>query len=222
MAKTHPIRYLKPIGMKESLPLGELQVLDLRLFSKQKIRYEVGATPLLYLFYFTIRYERGRSASTEDVTLDQLCTNSSDSDDDEPMQWRRVSKIRRSLQYPKSTPKQNTRPTDLPENLVNISKIKKEFENGFGSNFLKPPNFDLSSPDHKYQNECKSETSNKNVKKASFITADSLRDIRGKLKRLSDESLYKDDILASPVESNNSNNSINVNINNELSRHCET
>lgn len=130
------------------------------------------------------------------------------------MEWRRVSKIRRSLQYPKSTPKFSTRPTDLPVNTVNISKIKRDFENGFSSSFLKPPNLELASPgsDNNNRHECRSESNGKSVKKASFITADSLRDIRGKLKRLSDESLYKDDILASPVESINSNNSINVNI----------
>lgn len=140
--------------------------------------------------------------------MDQLRANSSDSDDDEPMEWRRVSKIRRSLQYPKSTPKFSTRPTDLPVNLVNISKIKRDFENGFSSSFLKPPSLELASPGSDNRNE----SSPKSVKKASFITADSLRDIRGKLKRLSDESLYKDDILASPVESVTSNNSINVNM----------
>lgn len=149
------------------------------------------------------------------MTLDQLRANSSDSDDDEPMEWRRVSKIRRSLQYPKSTPKFSTRPTDLPLNSVNISKIKRDFENGFRSSFLKPSNLEMGSPgnDNNNRNECRSESSSsscKSVKKASFITADSLRDIRGKLKRLSDESLYKDEILASPVESINSNNSINV------------
>lgn len=176
-----------------------------------KIGSHLTHTPFQSIF----RYERGKSASTEDVTLDQIRANSSDSDDDEPMEWRRVSKIRRSLQYPKSTPKISTRPTDLPENLVNISKIKRDFENGFSSNFLKPPNLELGSPgsDSNNRNECKIESTSKNVKKASFITADSLRDIRGKLKRLSDESLYKDDILSSPVESINSNNSINVNIN---------
>ncbi|XP_037050568.1 uncharacterized protein LOC119084610 isoform X1 [Bradysia coprophila] len=152
-------------------------------------------------------YERGRSASTEDVTLEQLRANSSDSDDDEPMEWRRVSKIRRSLQYPKSMPKLSTRPTDLPANLVNISKIKRDFESGFSSGFLKPTQLKLSSPSSDDGNE----TNCKSVKKASFITADSLRDIRGKLKRLSDESLYKDDILASPVESINSiNDEINT------------
>lgn len=122
-----------------------------------------------------------------------------------------MSKIRRSLQYPKTTPKFSTRPTDLPENLVNISKIKRDFENGFRSSFLKPSSLELaSSPGSDQDNRI--ESSCKSVKKASFITADSLRDIRGKLKRLSDESLYKDDILASPVESMSSNNSINVSL----------
>lgn len=157
------------------------------------------------------RYERGKSASIEDVTSDHLRVNSSDSDDDEPMEWRRVSKIRRSLQYPKTTPKFSTRPTDLPVNVVNISKIKRDFENGFSKSFLQPSNMELVSPGSDNRNEImRNETNGKSVKKASFITADSLRDIRGKLKRLSDESLYKDDILASPVESISSNNSINV------------
>lgn len=169
---------------------------------------------LVFIHYippsFPSRYERGRSASIEDVTSEHLRANSSDSDDDEPMEWRRVSKIRRSLQYPKSTPKFSTRPTDLPENLVNISKIKQDFENGFGKSFFKPLNMEVESPGSDTRSETTS-SSGKSVKKASFITADSLRDIRGKLKRLSDESLYKDDILASPVESITSNSSsINV------------
>lgn len=50
-------------------------------------------------------------------------------EDDDPIEWRRVSKIRRSLQYPKaSAPRYSSRPTDLPE--VNISKIKKDLEIG--------------------------------------------------------------------------------------------
>lgn len=84
-------------------------------------------------------YERGRSASTEDIvsTVYDNCYN--DDDNDGPIEWKRVSKIRRSLQYPKErAPKYSSRPTDLPENLVSISQIKKDLEFGYrngNSNF---------------------------------------------------------------------------------------
>lgn len=44
----------------------------------------------------------------------------------------------------------------------------------------------------------------KQTKKASFITAESLKEVRGKLRRLSDESLYKDDILSQSDDLNKS------------------
>lgn len=48
----------------------------------------------------------------------------------ESTDWRRVSKLRRSLQFPKiASTKINSRPLDLPENSVNVAKIRSEFEN---------------------------------------------------------------------------------------------
>lgn len=65
---------------------------------------------------------RGKSVSNEDLA----------DDDPEPCEWKRVSKIRRSLQYPKVTSpaKYSSRPLDLPENLVSVSRIRQELENG--------------------------------------------------------------------------------------------
>lgn len=61
-------------------------------------------------------------------------------DDFEPCEWRRISKLRRSLQLPSSRSsssssirnayKFGSRPLDLPENLVSVSKIREELENG--------------------------------------------------------------------------------------------
>ncbi|XP_055685366.1 uncharacterized protein LOC129791303 isoform X3 [Lutzomyia longipalpis] len=133
---------------------------------------------------------RGKSVSNEDLADDDL----------EPCEWKRVSKIRRSLQYPKVTSpaKYSSRPLDLPENLVSVSRIRQELENGRRlDRAMRNNHVDLAAldsilkgapdPDHK------SET--KTPKKATFITAESLKEIRGKLRKLSDESLYKDDIL---------------------------
>ncbi|GAB0095445.1 hypothetical protein DMENIID0001_108320 [Sergentomyia squamirostris] len=133
---------------------------------------------------------RGKSVSNEDLA----------DDDPEPCEWKRVSKIRRSLQYPKVTSpaKYSSRPLDLPENLVSVSRLRQELENGRRLDLaMRNNHVDLAAldsilkgapdPDHK------SET--KTTKKATFITAESLKEIRGKLRKLSDESLYKDDIL---------------------------
>lgn len=48
-------------------------------------------------------------------------------------------------------------------------------------------------------------TTTKVKKAATFLTSDSLKEIRNKLRRLSDESLYKDDILISGASSTSSN-----------------
>lgn len=61
-----------------------------------------------------------------------------DHDDDfEPCEWRRISRLRRSLQLPnnntssiRNVHKFGSRPLDLPENLVSVSKIREEIENG--------------------------------------------------------------------------------------------
>lgn len=94
---------------------------------------------------------RGKSISNEDLSP---CTPNGpqqsqlgekrepngivDTDDDfEPCEWRRISKLRRSLQLPSNSNssirnayKFGSRPLDLPENLVSVSKIRDELENG--------------------------------------------------------------------------------------------
>lgn len=66
--------------------------------------------------------------STEDLTSNFDHDQFSD-DDADPRQWRRVSTIRRSLQYPKSSaPQYKSRPTDLPLNTGSVSKIKRDWE----------------------------------------------------------------------------------------------
>lgn len=53
-----------------------------------------------FLFYSCSFSTRGRSVSIEDLTnFDE----SNFDDDVEPSEWKRVSKIRRSLQFPKSS-----------------------------------------------------------------------------------------------------------------------
>lgn len=95
---------------------------------------------------------RGKSVSNEDLSPgangpqsllgEKQSSNGSavDTEDDlEPCEWRRISKLRRSLQLPNSNRssasirnayKFGSRPLDLPENLVSVSKIREELENG--------------------------------------------------------------------------------------------
>lgn len=145
-------------------------------------------------------YDRGKSASTEDLSINY--DNDHSDNDASPMEWRRVSKIRRSLQYPKSeAPRYGSRPKDLPENLVNISQIKRELQ--IGHRLSSPtPSFvkrnSLEQSTQEFVAATNDPETKQIVKKASLINADSLQGIRNKLKRLSDESLYKDDMVTTP------------------------
>ncbi|CRL01036.1 CLUMA_CG014241, isoform A [Clunio marinus] len=146
---------------------------------------------------------RGRSASIEDLTnIDE----SSFDGDVEPCEWKRVSKIRRSLQFPKTSETRRfyTRPPDLPENSVNVLKIKQDIENIENSRRLntamKNNHVDFVALDsilkesslnsqHDDDDDKKDETKDSNC-----ITADSLKEIRRRLKKLNNETdLYKDD-----------------------------
>lgn len=150
-------------------------------------------------------YDRGKSASTEDLSIN-YDNDQSDNDDTGPMEWRRVSKIRRSLQYPKAeAPRYGSRPKDLPENLVNISQIKRELQIGHRlnsptSSFAKRNSIERNSvtSTQEFFAAANDPETKQIVKKASLINADSLQGIRNKLKRLSDESLYKDDMVTTP------------------------
>ncbi|XP_049531736.1 serine-rich adhesin for platelets isoform X3 [Anopheles darlingi] len=153
---------------------------------------------------------RGKSVSIEDLSTER--DESNFDDDVEPTQWKRVSKIRRSLQFPrKTTPRTSTRPVDLPENSVSVSRICQELENGRRLNTaMRNNHIDFVALDNILKSVTdqppmvgdgasgssggKPETSPKSPPKASFLTAESLREIRGRLRRLSNECLYRDDM----------------------------
>lgn len=160
-------------------------------------------------------YDRGKSASTEDLSISY--DNDQSDNDVGPMEWRRVSKIRRSLQYPKAeAPRFGSRPKDLPENLVNISQIKRELQIGHRlnsptSSFVKRNSLEHNSvtSTQEFFAAGSDPDTKQFVKKASLINADSLQGIRNKLKRLSDESLYKDDMVITP-ENPETNMKVNI------------
>ncbi|XP_055644531.1 serine-rich adhesin for platelets [Toxorhynchites rutilus septentrionalis] len=145
---------------------------------------------------------RGKSISIEDLTTERDEANFDD--DVEPTQWKRVSKIRRSLQFPRKTaPKVSTRPADLPENSVSVSKIRQELENGRRLNtamrnnhidFVALDNILKSVSDSSVSKTDTSRTPTTPKTTSTFLTAESLKEIRGKLRRLSNESLYRDDM----------------------------
>ncbi|XP_055385700.1 probable serine/threonine-protein kinase DDB_G0282963 isoform X2 [Condylostylus longicornis] len=162
--------------------------------------------------YSDFNFERSRSASTDDLSIDWDEHNQAETD--ETCEWRRVSKIRRSFQFPKtnSPPKSSpfTRPTDLPENCVSVSRIREELEKGRRLNVAMSHNIvDLQAMENILNgsniNDYDQDSSKSLKKSPSFLTAESLKEIRGKLKKLSDESLYKDDFVTSQSINNDSN-----------------
>lgn len=74
---------------------------------------------------------RTKSTSSEDLHFeDKSCKSIEDLEDLEQLQnWRRSSKLRRSLQYPKQTQPPKTI-EDLPESKGSVRKIKEELEKG--------------------------------------------------------------------------------------------
>uniref|UniRef100_A0A336KDH1 CSON005454 protein n=1 Tax=Culicoides sonorensis TaxID=179676 RepID=A0A336KDH1_CULSO len=145
---------------------------------------------------------RAKSQSNED-----LVQQNDDSDLEMNQAWNRISRIRRSFQYPSpcsSTARTNTRPLDFPTKIsVDVNKIRQELESICGAN-----KGDKASPNDdgefvaldsilKGANVEKSE----NMKKKEIVTAETLLDIRNSLRRLEDESLYKDTVLNSPRNS---------------------
>ncbi|XP_055592201.1 serine-rich adhesin for platelets-like isoform X2 [Uranotaenia lowii] len=154
---------------------------------------------------------RGKSISIEDLSTER---DEANFDDDvvEPTQWKRVSKIRRSLQFPRKTaPKSSTRPADLPENSGSVWKIRQELENGRRLNtamrnnhidFVALDNILKSVSDTPSPTTTKQQQQSDNTPRSpsgksttsTFLTAESLKEIRGKLRRLSNESLYRDDM----------------------------
>ncbi|CAH0554958.1 unnamed protein product [Brassicogethes aeneus] len=156
---------------------------------------------------------RTKSTSSEDVLLnaeDSSTKSIEDLEDLEQLQsWRRTSKIRRSLQFPKPNKPTPAKPLDLPENSVSVKKIKEDLEKGRRLNTaLRGNNIDLEALDQILQSisssssihsdkttednledeEVKLITSKKLEKRDSFVTVESLQAVRGRLRRTSSPS----------------------------------
>jgi len=113
-------------------------------------------------------------------------------------EWRRVSKLRRSFQsqdhYKSPGPSTRPRPLDLPGNSVSVARLRAELENGRRLHTaMRNNHVDLAALDNILNTPSVKPTV---AKRNTFLTAESLQEIRGKLKKLSDESLYKEDFLA--------------------------
>lgn len=146
---------------------------------------------------------RTKSSSSEDFLInlnkDKSTKSIEDLEDLEHLQtWRRTSKIRRSLQYPKQE-KSPIKHIDLPETSVNVKKITEDFEKGRRlSTALRGNNIDLhtldqilqtisnsssdkSTPDEDSESPKRTPPSKRN----SFVTVESIQEIKGRLRRTS-------------------------------------
>ncbi|XP_033152450.1 serine-rich adhesin for platelets isoform X4 [Drosophila mauritiana] len=139
--------------------------------------------------------QRSRSISTDDLSNDWEREDPAE----QPVgEWRRVSKLRRSFQsqdhYKSPATSARPRPLDLPSNSVSVARLRAELENGRRLHTaMRNNHVDLAALD----NILNTPTAKPTVaKRNTFLTAESLQEIRGKLKKLSDESLYKEDFLA--------------------------
>lgn len=139
-----------------------------------------------------------KSTSSEDlIQKDSSSKSIEDLEDLEQLQnWRRTSKIRRSLQFPnnKQTPKGSSRPNDLPENSGSVRRIREDLETGRRlSTALRGNNVDLEALDQILQSisssstisDDKSEEPEKKQKRNSFVTVESLQEVKGRLRRTS-------------------------------------
>lgn len=98
----------------------------------------------------------------------------------------------------------STRPADLPENSVSVQKIRQELENGRRLNTaMRNNHIDFVALDNILNSvsetpspkmEAPRTPTTPKANATSFLTAESLKEIRGKLRRLSNESLYRDDM----------------------------
>ncbi|KAG5674453.1 hypothetical protein PVAND_004423 [Polypedilum vanderplanki] len=187
---------------------------------------------------------RGKSASIEELAN----INDSDNDDDlKPYDWKRVSKIRRSLQFPKTSERRINysrplRPADLPENSVNVWKLRQDIENiesgrrlsnstmktAISSNNTNNINFvaldsilkESSPMDSLSSNHSRSDDSNKDELKSDCVTAESLQEIRRRLRKLNSN----DFISSTKLSSNDSNRLLTVDENtndNHLTSHLQ-
>lgn len=144
---------------------------------------------------------RTKSTSSEDLHLEDKSSKSiEDLEDLEQLQsWRRTSKLRRSLQYPKETKPQPSKPLDLPENSGSVRKIREELEKGRRlSTALRGNSVDLQALDQILQTisssssnqsdkpeDSQDESDTKKQKRNSFVTVETLQEVRGRLRRTS-------------------------------------
>lgn len=148
---------------------------------------------------------RTKSTSSEDFFEKRKSLE--DLEDLEQLQtWRRTSKLRRSLQYPKQKETQPSKPPDLPLPSGSVRKIREDLETGRRLNTaLRGNNVDLDALDQilksisnssisSAQSDAKSNdnepdgtiiTAKKQQKRHSFVTVESIQAVRDKLRRTS-------------------------------------
>ncbi|XP_026834263.1 uncharacterized protein LOC6542747 isoform X5 [Drosophila erecta] len=170
---------------------------DLRLTARHQRRQQVSqsvyAPPLPSIGSALL--QRSRSISTDDLSNDWEREDPAE----QPVgEWRRVSKLRRSFQsqdhYKSPASSARPRPLDLPGNSVSVARLRAELENGRRLHTaMRNNHVDLAALDNILNTPSAKPAV---AKRNTFLTAESLQEIRGKLKKLSDESLYKEDFLA--------------------------
>ncbi|KAH8283566.1 hypothetical protein KR018_006573 [Drosophila ironensis] len=161
---------------------------------RQQVSQSVYAPPLPALGLGSALLQRSRSISTDDLSNDW---EREDADEPPAGEWRRVSKLRRSFQsqehYKSPAVTARPRPLDLPGSSVSVARLRAELENGRRLNTaMRNNHVDLAALDTILNTPTSKPTV---AKRNTFLTAESLQEIRGKLKKLSDESLYKEDFL---------------------------
>ncbi|XP_043655648.1 pneumococcal serine-rich repeat protein isoform X2 [Drosophila teissieri] len=170
---------------------------DLRLTARHQRRQQVSQSvyaPPVPSIGSTL-LQRSRSISTDDLSNDWEREDPAE----QPVgEWRRVSKLRRSFQsqdhYKSPASSVRPRPLDLPSNSVSVARLRAELENGRRLHTaMRNNHVDLAALDNILNTPSIKPTV---AKRNTFLTAESLQEIRGKLKKLSDESLYKEDFLA--------------------------
>ncbi|XP_022918492.2 interaptin isoform X1 [Onthophagus taurus] len=113
--------------------------------------------------------------------------SSEDLEDLEQLQnWRRTSKIRRSLQFPVKNVKSYQKVDDLPQNTGSVRRIKEDLEKGRRLNAaLRGNSFDFDALDQILQTINIDENENKEAlkQKDNFVTVDSIKEMKGKLKK---------------------------------------
>ncbi|XP_057656503.1 uncharacterized protein LOC130894015 isoform X1 [Diorhabda carinulata] len=154
---------------------------------------------------------RTKTSSNDDISLiPEKDTNGNksvnDLEDLEQLQnWRRSSKIRRSLHFPKENKQTHSKPVDLPDNSGSVRKIREEIEKGRRLNTaLRNNSVDLDALDQILQSISSSgsdKTSEdqetelpKKQKRNSFVTVESIQEIKGRLRKTSSPTsdIYKE------------------------------